>query len=263
MKRKILAIFLVAVVILGVLAGCGKKKTATNDTAETTVETTLAKDELAGILLLNVGGAVEILYNVDGAVLSVAGFGTNGIELAKEMDTAVGTTCQQTVRTLTEKAVNLGYVDENTKVVVLKQGIDSILPTKDFLDKCVSEVQALVENAKIVKIATDDLATNGYISLEAAEKLLKTYLNLSGDVTFDGPMKAIGSKYYLSTQYLDDIVYYSVDASSGAIAVCPKDDFEMVVEFGFLPEEIETNNTDEETVDPEFLVVVDPTETTK
>lgn len=260
MNRKILAIFLVAILALGIFAGCGKKKTETNTTEGTTTETTLGKDELAGIVLINVGGSVEILYNVDGAVLSVAGFGEHGIELAKEMDTAVGTACKDTVRVITEKAVDLGYVDKDTKMIVVKEGVGSILPTEDFLDNCVSEIESLVKDANVVLISADELENNGYINLGAAQNLLKMYLSMSGDVTFDGPLSVKGSKYYLSTKYLDDTVYYSVDASDGTIKPCSKEDFEMISTMGFLPEEIEQNDIVEEYVDPEQIVVLDPTE---
>ncbi|MBO5837035.1 MAG: hypothetical protein J6Q92_03985 [Oscillospiraceae bacterium] len=258
MNKKLIAIILAIVivttaVVLGVVLG-GKK----GDTTDTPKETTIpAKGELAGIVLLNAGGSVEILYDVDGLVMSVAGFGANGIELAKEMDTAVGKPCKDIVGVLTEKAVKLDYVTAETKMIVVKEGVDSYLPTKDFLDGCVDAVKAAAEGINIVLLTEKDMNPNGNISLESCQVLLKKYLNLSGDVTFDGPMKPYGSKYYLSTKYLEDTVYYTVDASDGTIKTCSKTDFEMVSTMGFLPEEIEQGNTAEETVDPEYTYTVE------
>lgn len=259
MNKKIIAIILAVVVVttavvLGVVLGGKNKGGNTDAPKETTIP---AKGELAGIVLLNAGGSVEILYDVDGLVMSVAGFGANGIELAKEMDTAVGKPCKDIVGVLTEKAVKLEYVNAKTKMIVVKEGVDSYLPTEDFLEGCVDAVKAVAEGIDVVLLTHKDMNPNGYISLESCQVLLKKYLNMSGDVTFDGPLKPSGSKYYLSTKYLDDKVYYTVDASDGTIKKCSQEDFETVTSIGFLPEEIEQGNTAEETVDPEYTYTVE------
>ena len=260
MNKKILAIILAVVivttaVVLGVVLGGKDKDSGTTDNS---VETTIpAKGELAGIVLLNAGGSVEILYDVDGLVMNVAGFGANGTELAKEMDTAVGKPCKDIVGVITKKAVTLGYVSAETKMIVVKEGVGSYLPTEDFMDTCVDAVKAQAEGIDIMLLTKKDLSSNGYICLESCQVLLKKYLNLSGDVTFDGPATPYGSKYYLSTKYLEDTVYYTVDASDGTIQKCSKEDFEMVSTMGFLPEEIEQGDLPEGEIDPEYTFTVE------
>lgn len=252
MNKKIIAIILAVVVVtvavvLGVVLG--------NKTPEDTKApegTTLGKDEMAGIVLLNAGGSVEILYDVDGLVMNVAGFGANGMELATDMDTAVGKPCKDIVGVITQKAVDLGYVTEKTKMIVIKDSAGSYLPTEDFLELCAAEVKKIAENIDVVVMGAKDLNPNGYICLESCQVLLKKHLNLSGDVTFDGPTTPYGSKYYLSTKYLEDTVYYTVDASDGTIKVCSKADFEAISTMGFLPEDIEGGDLPEGEVDPEY-----------
>lgn len=249
----IVAVILVTVaVVVGVIVGSKPKDTT--PTKETTIP---AKGELAGIVLLNAGGSVEILYDVDGLVMSVAGFGENGTELAKDMDTAVNQPCADIVGALTKKALDLGYINEKTKMIVVKEGIGSYLPTENFLDSCVAKVKEYAEGIDIMLMTTKDMNPNGYLSIESCQVLLKKYLNLSGDVTFDGPVNPSGSKYYMSTKYLEDTVYYTVDASDGTIKKCPKEDFEMISSMGFLPEEMEQGNTFEGEVDPEFTYTVE------
>lgn len=260
MNKKIIAIILAVVVVtvavvLGVVLG--------NKTPEDTKApegTTLGKDEMAGIVLINAGGSVEILYNVDGAAISVAGFGANGMELAKEMDTAVGKPCKDIVGVITQKAVDLGYVTEKTKMIVIKDSAGSYLPSEDYLELCAAEVKKIVENVNVVVLGAKDLNPNGYISLESCQVLLKKYLNLSGDVTFDGPTNPYGSKYYLSSNHQEGTAYYTVDASDGSIRKCSKEDFESISTMGFIPGQIEEGSTTEESVDPEFLVTVAPTQ---
>lgn len=256
MNKKLIAIILAVVivttaVVLGVVLG-GKDKdgdAASTPTGETTIP---AKGELAGIVLLNAGGSVEILYDVDGLVLNVAGFGANGMELATDMDTAVGKPCKDIVGVITQKAVDLGYVTEKTKMIVIKDSAGSYLPTEDYLELCAAEVTKIAENIDVVIMGAKDLNPNGYICLESCHVLLKKHLNLSGDVTFDGPATPYGSKYYLSTKYQEDTVYYTVDASDGSIRKCSKEDFESISTMGFLPEDIEGGDLPEGEVDPEY-----------
>lgn len=262
MKKNVLAILLVMTVLLGLLAGCNKKETPDGSSP-----TGAASDnkEVAGMLLLNVGGAVEIMYNSDGAALRVDGYGVNGSAIASAVDyegATIGASCVEAVGIVTQKAIDAGYINDDTKTVLIKLVIDSVLPEEDFLNKCVAEMEKLVPDATVFLATEKEQDNNGYLALGAAQNLLKLHASMSGDVTFDGPLAPLAGKYYLSTQYQETVVYYAVDATDGSITSCTADEYKTITEQGLPPVEIEQGNMMEEAVDPENTFILDATEDT-
>lgn len=262
MKKKILAILLVMTVLLGLFAGCGKSETPDGSSPAGAASD---NKEVAGMLLLNVGGAVEIMYNSDGAALRVDGYGENGTAIAGAVDyegAIIGASCVEAVGIVAQKAMDAGYINDDTKTVLIKQVIDSALPEEDFLNKCVAEMEKRVPDANVFLATEKELDNNGYLALGAAENLLKLHLSMSGDVTFDGPLTPLAGKYYLSTQYQETVVYYVVDATDGSIVSCTAEDYKTIIEQGVPSVEIEQGNMMEEAVDPENTFIIDATEDT-
>ncbi len=211
--KKILAVLASALMLLGLLAGCGEEK----NPAQTNPQDTNTGSSLTeGMLVFTANASVNISYDAEGLVVSVNGSNAEGIELADNYKDFEGKSCAAVIKDLVTAAVEGGYFTRN---VIIKQALGSALPGTNFLDTIYSEAQAAADAADVlatvILVAEEDLDSNGYINLAAAKKILMSDLALATTSVFDGePAPEDGAyTFYLEAENVKG--FFSVDAVSG------------------------------------------------
>lgn len=194
--RKLLAVAMSAVMLLGLLAGCNAGNAET--TGATEDSSTMANPIASGMLVVNANGTVNVSYDNDGLVLSLEGADDNGDELVAEYPDYLGEPCADVVCTLIKNSSTAGYLAES-HYVMIKQSIGSKLPGTNFLEELTTDAKAALEAVKssalLLVLAEEDLDENGYINLEAAKELSLAYLNLGSFDSFDGTSAPINGVY--------------------------------------------------------------------
>ena len=246
MKKTILSLILAFVCLLGLMAGC-----AAEEPVQTTapIETTqdLKDGELAGILLVNAGASVEIMYDINGIVTKVAGYGANGLIISEiynfEENTKADTAIQEIVALCVEKE----FIPKAENVIVLKQIVDSALPTKNFLDDAIVAAYHGCQDTPIVLVTNEDLDANGYINSEKAEEILCEALALHDTSTIAGRYTIHAGLYYFTAKVNEKNVYYTVDATNGDVVPCSVGDYEKDIYVAYSEEDLQPDYTAETT----------------
>ncbi len=217
--KKILAILMSAVLLLGLLAGCGGVKEeqpiATEGTQSVVTPSTV------GMLVLNVNGSVNITYDADGLVLNVEGIDTNGTSLAGEYTDYLGKSCSEVVCDLITNSKMSGIMSDNYHCVMIKQAIGSALPGATFLETIQKDAEAAVAtvelDATVVLLTENELDEDGYINLESAKALIVAALGVDNLDTLDGTISPIDGLYGFTITAGALEGDYIVDAVSGLV----------------------------------------------
>lgn len=214
-SKKLLSLLLVLALSLCLLAGCGGDQTGPDsgnpgdgeDAAPTT-----------GMLVFNANAALEICYTAEGLVYSVNGVDDNGISISDRLSDYLDKPCGDVIKTLVDLCVEAGYLTEETPAIILKQGIDSVLPDEDFPYGIAADIRGIVKDVPVIVIPEASLAPNGYMTLDAAKGLLVSYLGLEDISDVTGEEEVVQGLYALSIESPERIVYYTVDATTGTVA---------------------------------------------
>ena len=236
--KKILAILVSAVMLLGLLAACEQ-----NNPAKPTMPGDNIDDPRTnGMLVLSTDASVNISYDEEGLVMSIEGTNAQGVALAEAYTEFLGKSCADVVKDLVAASVE---DDSFVKNVIVKQAIGSALPGTNFLDTIVSEAQAAVDGAgaqgAVILVAEENLDTDGYINLETAKKILLSHLGVESTTSFDGdPVPSDGSyTFYLVADKIDG--YFTVDAVTGIAAELSEED--LLIQEGGVDESIPEDPT--------------------
>ncbi|MBR4863639.1 MAG: hypothetical protein IKU07_03620 [Oscillospiraceae bacterium] len=192
--KKILAILMSAVLLLGLFAGCGEKA------PEATEGTKPATNPVAaGMLVLNVNGAVNVSYDADGLVLNLEGADINGEVLAGEYSDYLGKSVSEVICDLIVNSKMAGFLLPEVSCVVIKQAVGSALPGATFLETIEKDAEAAIASAELtaelVMLTEDNLDEDGYINLESAKGILLASLALDSFDTIDGTVSPIDGMY--------------------------------------------------------------------
>ena len=245
--KKILAILISAILLLGLLAGCGNQSDApssTNDSVATPVA--------AGMLVLNAGAAVNITYDSDGLVLHVEGADDNGSFVAGAYTGYLGKPVAEAVRDLIGQCGTTEFLSAGTGFVLIKQAYGSALPGTIFLETIDSEAKAAVKEyspAKVILLTEGDLDANGYINLDSAKQLLLAHLVLENFDTLDGTTAPIDGLYSFALTAGDMNARFIVDAVTGSVYQGELDE----VDYGdvYLGEEFDSIGATDDTLPSE------------
>lgn len=208
--RKIMAVTL-AVLLVCSFAGCDKKETKKKKKSSKTAQQIVVDAPLA----------LDIFSDADVTI----GFDKNGMALAIITSDATGDLVLNACKDIKGKsgvaAVNMvvqALVDNNLTsagYVVIRQRLDSTLPTKDFLTNITAEAQALLGNVKLFTISNEDMDETGYISGEYATKILLYYAGADSEIL---NVSALTDGCYIITcKQGDQVTDFSVSGYSGVI----------------------------------------------
>ena len=220
--RKLIALLMSAMVLLGLLAGCGNNSDAdASDGTNGAEDTTASTSKPSGMLVVNANGAVNVFYDKDGMVLELEAIDDDGSALIAGYEDYLGESCASVVATLIEDSVNMGALDR-TRFVLVKQAVGSSLPGTNFLEELKSDAQAMLDalnsTAKLIVIGEADLGQNGYIDLISAKDMALAYLDISDFDSFDGESTPTNGTYYFTVTCNGIEEYVSVDAVTGLVS---------------------------------------------
>ena len=216
--KKILAIMISVLMLVGLLAGCGDIiPEATSGAGGDQVATPMA----AGMLVLNAAGAMNISYDADGLVLNVEGIDEGGANLAAEYTDFLGKTCTEAVCDLIAASVVNGQLNAEENYVLIKVAMGSVMPGATFLEGIQKDAEAAISaagsTATLVVLTEENLDENGYIDLESAKVLMAAYLAVDSLDTIEGtptPLDGLYSFRITAGDYADDLI---VDGTSGDV----------------------------------------------
>ena len=221
MKKSFLTVLLAAILLLSILPGC-KNTEAT----ETTVPVVVDNNDIAGVIMVNAGAPVEIMYDSTGSVLLIEGYGEKGLALATTLRGYVGISCADAVYNVITKSREGKHLPINTSTVILKFAKDSVIPDDTFINNVLDKAQTAIPGLPITQIIDKDLDTSGYIGADKATELLELYLASPVIPEINGRLKPTKGIYYLSASIEKELSYYTLNAITGDIAPCTKEDYE-------------------------------------
>lgn len=208
------AVLMITVLLVAMLAGCTANAPVTTPTASG--DQALQDPTSGGLLLLNVNAAIDILYDVEGFVMSIRGVDANGKELAEAQGDVLGKNISDVVKALTTAAIEGSYLVNDEKAIIVKQSLGSMLPGSSFLENILADIQSVNNAIPIVLVAEENLDASGYINLETAKTILAEALDLD-DIEIEGKPEH-QNDLYAFTFTIDDIPqYYTVHANTGTV----------------------------------------------
>ena len=189
--KKVIALLLCAVALVGLLAGCNKNKAD-----ETTLSTEyLVESTPAGTLYLTFGAMIEVVYDADGNALHIAGKNDAGKTIANACQNQLNQDCVFAARAM------LRYASDNklfgdAKTVAVRLGKNDPMPTTDFLETIITDCQYLLDEEctglKMIRISDERLDEDSRLNLDCAKILASYYLGAptselsGGEVPLDG-----------------------------------------------------------------------------
>ncbi len=256
--KKIIALILSVVLVLGLLAGCGNEPAKQTDPA--------TQDSLpAGMVVLSAGAAVSITYDAEGLVLEIAGASEEGEDLIQDYTGYVGKTCAVVSKELIDAAAKAGFLTADTKNIVIKQSIRSELPGTHFLETIETEVKTAAEaaGAKAVITVIDEskLDENGYINLETAQALLCNELGVEKLDQYYGAQTPTDGVYICTAEIAGKQTYHHIDAITGLIQDATDEELlGETTDETEIPEEVDEETPVVEDPEEDIEVPVEPTE---
>jgi len=241
--KKLLALLVSAVLLLGLLAGCGNEKAPAGETAEETAGNTPQAAVLSGMLVLSAQASFKIGYDQEGMVMELSGANEPGETIAATYTDFAGKSCNTVVKELLAAVADATLLRE-AKNIVVKLAMGSALPSETFLDGIANAAaEAVADNActgSVVAIGLDSLDEEGYINAETAQNLLKNQLGVTSFDSYNGDTTPRNDFYtvYVKAGAVEGT--YLIDAVTGLIT-------ETVMEETGEPEYIE-----DEEFDPSF-----------
>ena len=244
--KKLLALILGAVILLGLLAGCGE--TASDPTPSKTPVNTVPT--LSGMLVLSAEASFKISYDQNGMVMELTASNDPATEIL-EGYTSEGKSCDTVVKELLTATAEATLL-RDAHNIVLKLAVGSDLPSETFLtglEKSAAEVAAAnASAAKVFAIGLDGLDAEGYINAENAQALLLNQLGVEKFDSLNGDASPRNDCYTFSVVYGGEEGHYIIDAVTGLIEETVVDDSEGEPEY--IEEEEFDTSFEEEAIVP-------------
>lgn len=237
--KKFIALILGAVMLLGMLAGCGEPATEPEQSKTPHSQSPI----LSGMLVLSVQAAFEISYDQNGMVMELNSANEEGEAIVSAYTDFAGKSCSAVVKDLIAATAEATLL-RNARNVVLKLAIGSQLPTETFLESLANDAATAVADnsgtAFVVAIGLDGLDEEGYINAENAQNLLKNELGVTAFDSYNGDTTPRNDCYTVYVKADGVEASYLINAVTGLIT-------EIVDEEPAEPDYIE-----EEELDPSF-----------
>lgn len=240
--KKIIAFVLSALMLLGLLAGCGTTAPETPETTEA-----VQGSSPVGILLVSMGAEFQIGYDAEGFALNVSGTNDDGRTAAATVTNFMGRDCVHAVRSLLDIVVEQ-KLSGNAKNLVLRLGMESEVPYEGFLENIGGDVQLKCDelgSGMMVKLIKDtDLTPEGFINVATAKELAANRAGLADTAALVGADTVENGVYTFTFGDEGEEDTATVDASTGHVA-------------------LSSDATEEEGQTEEEVIEGDPVETTE
>lgn len=215
--KKLLTLVLSAVILLGILTGCGNETPKQTEPANNTPDV----PTVSGMLVLSTAASLKITYDSEGMVMNVTGSNDDGVALANAYE-YLGKSCSTAIKDLIAASAEAGYLSGNVKNIVLKLAVGSSLPTELFLDVLASDAEAAAKeagsSAVVTAIGLDGLDEDGYINAEIAKTLLLNELGVDQFESISGSPAPVNDCYLFTVQVGGVGSSHSIDAITGLIS---------------------------------------------
>lgn len=245
--KTLLCLLLGAVLLIGLLAGCGGDK----DEAPASNDPQIVAPTTGGMLLLNVNAAVEIIYDTDSFVMSIKGADANGKELVAAQDDMVGMDITDAVQALTKAALTDGYLIKGEKVIVIKQSLGSASPGTAFLENILVDIQTVSEGFPIFIVNEDMLDEMGYITVDACKELLAAALLMDEFEEIECNPEAENGRYVMHLPIDGRTEYFTVDYNLGTVRAAELSEYDEDAMNGVESEDVIYNPNEEQPGDNE------------
>ena len=195
--KKMIAILLTLVMILGMLAGCGKNTSGTNNT---TGHNHLTEEELAarivGSLVVTANASVTISYDAAGYCMRVVGNDPEGIDLLASYDDVVGVSCSEVITRLIRDSSARSMGDLH---YIMIKDVKGSASTEKFWSGITTIATAVRDNIdtniKLIMVTQAMQNDAGYVDLKTAKALVEGYLNVSKLDSIDGTSAPVEGFY--------------------------------------------------------------------
>ena len=219
--KKVIALLLCAILLLGLLAACGKEdETGGNGTTPQGNAGEVTETEKAGTIVVTANASVAISYGTDGLVLKVEGLNKDGENLMESYDELLGSSCAEVVNRIIKDCAGRTYMGRLSYVAV-KQEKDSGNPGTNFWQGIESAAKNAVEGlgaeTKLVLITQEMLDADGNIDLATAKALVEGYLQVDALDGIDGTSKPVDGFYSFQVSYDGLEAEVNVNATTGAV----------------------------------------------
>lgn len=257
--KKTIALILSAVLMLGLLAGCG------NEPAKQTNPVT-KNPSVAGMFVLTAGASVSINYDEDGMVLEIASASELGDDLIDGYNDYLGKACATVAKELIDAAAKEDFLNADVKNIIIKQSVRSQLPGTNFLETIETEVKAAAEaagsKAVITVIDESKLDEDGYINFETAEALLCNELGVEKLDQYYGAKVPVDGVYICTAEVAGVQTSHHIDAVTGLIQEATEEELLGDSEDETEPTEevVEDTPTEEDVDDIEVPIDTDVTD---
>lgn len=231
--KKILALVMSALLLLGLFVGCGKVESDGGKGAAAATEgDDIPTADKAGSLVVTANASLNIVYNAEGLVLKVEGLNQEGENLMDSFDELLGASCGEAVNTIIKECSVKTY-DGRLTYVLVKYEKDAGIPEgmKESVESGAKEaVEKVAPDAKLAIVTPDMLDENGYINLETAQLLVEGYLEVEKLDGFYGTETPVDGFYSFKVVFggMEDEVH--VNASNGIVgdgALSPTEEEEV------------------------------------
>jgi len=257
--KKMLALLLSAIMIIGLLAACGddiskgdtKLPVGTDEGTQTTAPVTTFT---TGELTVNAGAAFVITFDAQGLVLRIDGADERYkefLEFLYDDSALVGTSCADAISEIIKSAGVKGYLAE-AGFVAIKQDHKAGLPDPAFLENVQRSAQSALDTAApevaLVMITAEQLDANGMIGLPTAKVLVEKFLGVESLTNFDGTSEPINGVYSFTAGVDGREEQVLVNAVIGS------------VDYGVLEELIDETEPDDTNVPEDTMATTVPEE---
>ena len=170
MTRKRLMVTLATVLSLSLfagLAGCGSSQKAETGAEQSATVVEAQAEEQGGVISLKVNPEIAVFYDENGAVTKIESRNDDGKKVITDYTGFEGKECRVVIGELVALINEAGYFVEETEgeahQITLEIEEGSILPTENFLNTIVAEIQKYTSSEKInTPVAINGESTYGW-----------------------------------------------------------------------------------------------------
>lgn len=221
--KKLLALAVCAIMVVGVFAACGKKPAdETPDTPKYDLNAT------SGVIVINAGAIFSIRYNTVGEVDGITGDNDAGVIIMEEYTDYEGKATTEVIKELIGLSAEEEALTENITTLLMKITSGTVFNTDELRETLVKAAQeALTEvGSKAIPWVIDEenLTGEGYLTLATVKTLIMNHMGVDKFDAFYGD--TLPSNYsYIVTVEIDGVqTSYSVDAFYGFISIATQEE---------------------------------------